>query len=101
MFGGLFNGSNTFILTNSDSTIDIIFHEETDQILILREGWNLVSTSFKCSIQDFNSIIIPNSIFKLGQNRCKNPYVSVSILEENVGYYIEASMAGLIKLTRI
>ena len=101
MFGGLFNGSNIFILTNSDSTIDIIFHEETDQILILREGWNLVSTSFKCSIQDFNSIIIPNSIFKLGEKKCKDPYVTASELEENVGYYIETSMAGPIKLVRI
>ena len=70
-----------------------------EEEISLNKGWNLIGSSFNCTIQDPDSIIEPNTLYEFN-NGFSNAYSNVSILEENEGYYVFANSSGIIKLIR-
>ena len=113
-YGGTFTGSTVFQLVNSNGSVQINFINVTapsgpvgptgpsgdDEIVFLRKGWNIIGSSFDSTIEDIDSIIIPNTLYQFNPNYCDDTYTNVTMLVANEGYYIKASAAGIIKLVR-
>ena len=64
-----------------------------DNEITLNEGWNLVGSSYNSTIEDSESIIIPNTIYEYDTS-----YKSTTEIKENKGYWIKTSKSGKIKL---
>jgi hypothetical protein len=72
---------------------------DTVEEITLKLGWNLIGSSFNCTILDENSIIVPNTMYEFN-NTYTNTFTPVTTLEANEGYWIKASSAGTIKLIK-
>lgn len=90
------NTNNFYVFEVSENS-----QGETDIVeeITLNEGWNLISSSFNCTILDENSIIISNTMYEFN-NDYDNTFTPVTELEPNHGYYIKTSSAGTIKLVK-
>ena len=64
-----------------------------DNEITLNEGWNLGGSSYNSTIEDPDSIIVPNTIYEYNTS-----YKSTTEIKENKGYWIKASKSGKIIL---
>jgi hypothetical protein len=68
---------------------------ESDIIIDLNEGWNLIGSSFNGTLEDPESIIIPDTLYAYD-----NSYVSSTEINANKGYWIKCKNSGTIKLKK-
>ena len=86
-------------------TIDILLEQnwisidksepESDIIIDLNEGWNLIGSSYNGTLEDPESIIIPHTLYAYD-----NSYVTPTEINANKGYWIKCKNSGTIKLKK-
>ena len=82
-------------------TVNVI-EAESDFIVDVNTGWNMIGTSFASTISDndsSNPVLISNSMYWFNGSSYESPEISFTA-EPNKGYWIKCSNSGKIKLTR-
>jgi hypothetical protein len=83
-----------WIKCNNEGKIYLNIDETTKSTDIqVNEGWNLIGSSIDGTLEDTESIIIPNTLYAYD-----NSYVTSTEINANKGYWIKCINSGTIKL---
>ena len=70
---------------------------QNSEIIYLNKGWNLISCSFKCVVNDYNKIIKLNTLYEFNTSR-PNTFIPVNVISPNQACWIKANESGEIML---
>ena len=83
-----------WIKCNSEGKIYLDIDETTKSTNIqVNKGWNLIGSSINGTLEDTESIIIPNTLYAYD-----NSYMTSTEINANKGYWIKCKNSGTIKL---